>query len=80
MTEQQHQCIFRCVPSGHRVHLVLDGGLPRSKSTDSGRLQCHPRHIDPDRKFPQYHGQFNELKLNIHEFNVYELDFHKVNL
>ena len=81
MTEQQ-QWIFSCVRSGHCVHLILDGGFPRPKSTDSRLLCCHPRHIDPDRKFPrlerEHHGQFNEHKLDIHQFD--EFDFHKVDL
>jgi hypothetical protein len=76
MTEQ-HQWIFRCVRSGHRVHLILDGGFPRPKSTNSQFL--YPRHSDPDRKLPrlerEHHGQFNELKLDVHE-----LDFHKADL
>ena len=77
MTEQQ-QRIFRCARAGHRLHLILDGGFPRPKSTDSCLLYCHPRHIDPDRKFPQRYGQLNKLKLDIHEFDVHQLDFHKV--
>lgn len=78
MTEQ-HQCNFSC-RSGHRVHLNLDGGFPRPKSTDSYLLYRHPRHIDPDRKFPQCHRQFNQLKLDILEFDDDQFDFHKVDL
>lgn len=76
MTEQ-HQWIFQC-PSGHRLHLDLDRDLPRPKSTDSHRLYCHSRNVDPDGKFPrlerEHHGQFNELKLND------ELDLHTADL
>jgi hypothetical protein len=72
MTEQQH------IRSGHSGHLILDGGLPRPKPTDSCLL-C-PSHIDPDRELPQRHGQFNEFKLDIHEFDDHQLDFHKADL